>query len=67
MVEHGQHRIQAQSSLRVGVCLVPAGMGIGIDAGCQGLQLLHSAGLVCASLLDGLMESAAACMQRETA
>lgn len=44
-----------------------SGMGIGIDAGCQGLQLLHSAGLVCAGLLNSLVESTASYTQRETA
>ena len=64
VIEHGQHRVHAQPCRRVRVRLMACSMCVGIDAGCQRLQLLLRARLVRVSLLNGLLESRAPCMQR---
>lgn len=61
MVEHRQHRVHAQSCLRVGVFTVTHGMGISVGAGCQELQLLHRSWRVSALFCNDLLQLCAPC------
>ena len=62
VIEHGQHRVHPQACLGVGVFLMASGVSVGVNAGCQKLQLLQCAGSVGANRHNSTSQGLAACI-----